>query len=300
MSLFPCTDIDHDLFGHLDLPKCYQIMFVNKYYYEFYQIYKSMILKNKTRLASQIIKERITSYGFNYDELMDIVTEYQGGISGLLSYFAIQKAFGVNCNLDNCAINDYHIEIYAHLSKSDSYDINFKNLYRHDSTLTYSQVHTHPIEMYLRNFANAHFEDFRTTFYHCLAKNIVYIRVFKCFNNYIRVKFTLVNKSVNEYVFKNFDIDCCKIVHTKNNTVVYNIDNFITLRCNARFNELDNIDYTKLNRVLALDPFSGVPTYSCFLAFYHNLNFGSSRCIINFVMKIYPLLKNIILKLKTS
>ena len=308
MSLFPCTDINYDLFGHLDLPKCHQIMFVNKYYYEFYQVYKSMILKNKTRLASQIIKERIEKYGFNYDEFIQVITENQGVIAGFFPYLAIQKAFNRDYNFDNCNFNDNVIDVYAYTSKLDSFHIDLKN-YLNGSTMYYlSQIwnsfwfYKHPIEMYIEQLSDTTTKenDYQETFFKWLTKDIIYVRVYHCFGNKVQINFTLVNKPMREYVFENLDIDCCKIIHTKNDTVVYNIDNFITLKCNAHIDKIDDIDFCRLEHLLSRPPFNRILRHACYYAFYDDLKFGSTKCNyiycienLSIIESYYPCIRDI-------
>ena len=169
-------------------------------------------------LTFKIIKEMMEKHGINYEEFLTIVTENNGCVTGSFIYYAVCQAFGINC--------DFH----------------YKNI----NVLVYTNVkdnYVNNIEPYLME----------NRFWHIVTlkkykhANTVYGTIYSLMDSSgIKLNFYLVDKPVKKIIFEDYNIDCCKIIHTKNHTQIYNVDNFIMQKCNARFHT-ELVNYRKDN-----------------------------------------------------
>ena len=165
-------------------------------------------------MATKIIKETIENHRINYEEFLSIVTNNGGCITGTLIYYAVLKAFNINCDFVH---NNIDVLVY-------------------DSTKNHS---INPVESYIMNHKIS-----RILKKH-KYKNALYAKKYKLQNG-LNINFRLVNKSVEKIIFEDFNIDCCKIIHIKNCTQIFDVNNFIMQKCKAQFH-LELMNYEKFN-----------------------------------------------------
>lgn len=157
---------------------------------------------------------KLNAFGLCHDRFMNELSKYKGVISGSFMFMNLLNA-PMKCNDIDIYIcdNDYFEKMYQ---PQESGEINV----------------FHPFETYiLENITN----NYHSKNSYLFIDGIKYSRVY--ISKYININFILLNQPCVEYIYQNFDLDCCKIVYDGKNVSVFDLENLLNRKSTVKYNQ---------------------------------------------------------------
>jgi hypothetical protein len=160
-------------------------------------------------------KRSFANYGLDHDLIMGELKKYNGVIAGSFMYMNFFYNLGIKCN---------DIDIYIHKREKHYGPIldpfGFENYH-------------HPFEKFIMKNINGN--RVKQTESYIFMDGIILSRTYKCKS--ININVILTDMPVIDFIYENFDLDCCKIIYDGTICKVFNINDLIARKTECRYNK---------------------------------------------------------------